>query len=54
LLLLALILLLAVVLRVLWVALVTPEPTDGRRDDTLFYDFAAKALADGEGYSTST
>jgi 4-amino-4-deoxy-L-arabinose transferase-like glycosyltransferase len=42
--------LLALVLRGAWVATINPDPTDGRFDDTLFYDRSAKALADGEGY----
>jgi hypothetical protein len=49
-LLLALILALAVVLRVLWVAFVSPDPRDGRVDDSLFYDFSAQSLAKGTGY----
>lgn len=42
--------LLALVLRVAWVATVNPDPLDGRFDDTQFYDASAKALAEGKGY----
>ena len=42
--------LLALILRVAWVAAVNPDPLDGRFDDTVFYDRSAKALADGKGY----
>jgi 4-amino-4-deoxy-L-arabinose transferase-like glycosyltransferase len=42
--------LLALALRIAWVATVRPDPLDGRFDDTLFYDRSAQALADGEGY----
>ena len=42
--------LLALALRVAWVATVDPYPLDGRFDDTEFYDASAKALADGKGY----
>jgi len=42
--------LLALVLRVGWVAAANPDPMDGRFDDTLFYDASAKALAEGKGY----
>jgi len=42
--------LLALALRVAWVATVRPDPLDGRFDDTVFYDRSAQALADGEGY----
>jgi 4-amino-4-deoxy-L-arabinose transferase-like glycosyltransferase len=42
--------LVALALRIAWVATVTPDPLDGRFDDTVFYDRSAKALADGEGY----
>lgn len=42
--------LLALVLRVTWVATIDPDPLDGRFDDTEFYDASAKALAEGKGY----
>jgi len=41
---------LAVGLRLAWIAYVNPDPNDGRVDDTLFYDQAARALLDGRGY----
>ena len=44
------ILLVALVLRVFWVASVQPDPRDGRFDDTVFYYNAARHLAEGEGY----
>ena len=44
------IILLAVSLRVAWIAYVNPDPQDGRLDDTAFYDHAGRALADGKGY----
>jgi len=44
------ILLLALILRVAWIAYAHPNPDDGRFDDTLFYDHAAQSLAAGEGY----
>jgi uncharacterized membrane protein YfcA len=42
--------LLALVLRIIWVVTVNPYPLDGRFDDTQFYDSSAKALAEGRGY----
>ncbi len=42
--------LLALALRIAWVATVTPDPQDGRFDDSVFYDASAKALAEGRGY----
>lgn len=45
-----LVLLLAVGLRVWWISYVDVDPEDGRLDDTLFYDRAADALAEGRGY----
>jgi 4-amino-4-deoxy-L-arabinose transferase-like glycosyltransferase len=50
LLLLGVILLLALVLRLAWIAYAHPNPNDGRFDDTLFYDHAAQALAAGQGF----
>ncbi|HUS81697.1 MAG TPA: glycosyltransferase family 39 protein [Dehalococcoidia bacterium] len=50
LLLLGAILLLALALRLAWIAYAHPNPDDGRFDDTLFYDHAAQALAAGEGF----
>jgi 4-amino-4-deoxy-L-arabinose transferase-like glycosyltransferase len=44
------ILLVALALRVLWVASVQPDPRDGRLDDTVLYHGGARGLADGEGY----
>ena len=44
------ILLLALVLRLAWIAYAHPNPNDGRFDDTLFYDHAAQSLAAGKGY----
>jgi 4-amino-4-deoxy-L-arabinose transferase-like glycosyltransferase len=44
------ILLLALALRLAWIAYAHPNPNDGRFDDTLFYDHAAQALAAGKGY----
>ncbi len=41
---------LGLALRVLWVSLVRPDPTDGRFDDTVFYRGAAHFLAHGDGY----
>jgi 4-amino-4-deoxy-L-arabinose transferase-like glycosyltransferase len=38
------------VLRVLWLGLVTPEPGDGRFDDTVFYAYTGEFLLDGRGY----
>jgi 4-amino-4-deoxy-L-arabinose transferase-like glycosyltransferase len=43
-------LLLALILRIAWVAAINPDPLDGRFDDSVFYDGSAKALADGKGY----
>ena len=45
-----LVLVLAVGLRVWWISYVDVDPQDGRLDDTLFYDRAADALAEGRGY----
>ena len=44
------ILLLALVLRLAWIAYAHPNPNDGRFDDTLFYDHAAQSLAAGKGF----
>jgi 4-amino-4-deoxy-L-arabinose transferase-like glycosyltransferase len=44
------ILLVALVLRVLWVAVVQPDPRDGRTDDTWVYYTVSRTLADGDGY----
>ncbi len=41
---------LALVVRVLVVTNVRPDPRDGRFDDSVFYDSAARHLADGDGY----
>jgi 4-amino-4-deoxy-L-arabinose transferase-like glycosyltransferase len=44
------ILLVALVLRVFWVASVQPDPRDGRFDDTVWFYNTGQLLADGEGY----
>jgi len=48
---LALILLLAIGLRVAWIVYVNVDPDDGRFDDSLFYHGFARSLAEGNGYS---
>jgi len=48
--LLALVLLVAVCVRVGWIAYVNVDPEDGRLDDSLFYYRVARALAAGDGY----
>jgi 4-amino-4-deoxy-L-arabinose transferase-like glycosyltransferase len=40
----------AFVLRLALVAYINPSPRDHRFDDSVFYDFTARALADGRGY----
>lgn len=40
----------ALVLRLIVVGAVTPDPRDGRFDDSVWYDTAARHLADGKGY----
>jgi 4-amino-4-deoxy-L-arabinose transferase-like glycosyltransferase len=47
---LGLILLVAGVLRLLWIACVHPDPVDGRFDDTAVYRLSAHYLAAGDGY----
>ncbi len=47
---LGLILLTALVLRLIWIAYVRPDPTDGRFDDTAWYRGAAHFFSRGEGY----
>jgi 4-amino-4-deoxy-L-arabinose transferase-like glycosyltransferase len=42
--------LLALVLRLAWVACVDPSPRDGRFDDSSWYDGSARNIADGRGY----
>ena len=42
--------LLALALRLAWIAYVDPSPHDGRFDDTSWYDGSAQAIADGRGY----
>jgi len=37
-------------LRLAWIGYVSPDPADGRYDDTVWYDFTARKLADGKGY----
>jgi 4-amino-4-deoxy-L-arabinose transferase-like glycosyltransferase len=45
---------LALVVRLITVAAVRPDPRDGRFDDSVFYDSAARHLADGDGYVFDT
>ena len=45
------IIVLAVGLRLAWIAYVDPVPTDGRADDTLFYDHAGVSLSQAAGYT---
>jgi len=42
--------LLALALRLAWVAYVDPSPRDGRFDDSSWYDGSARTIADGQGY----
>jgi 4-amino-4-deoxy-L-arabinose transferase-like glycosyltransferase len=42
--------LLALTLRLVWIAYVDPSPRDGRFDDTTWYDGSAQTIADGQGY----
>ena len=42
--------LLALALRLAWIAYVDPSPRDGRFDDTSWYDGSAQTIADGQGY----
>jgi len=42
--------LLALVLRLLWLSYVHPDPRDGRYDDSLWYDSTARALTAGRGF----
>lgn len=42
--------LVALVLRLLWLSYVHPDPRDGRYDDSLWYDSTARALAAGRGF----
>jgi 4-amino-4-deoxy-L-arabinose transferase-like glycosyltransferase len=44
------IIVLAVGLRLAWIGYVSPNPSDGRMDDTLFYDRAGWSLAQNRGY----
>lgn len=48
--LLALVLLIAICVRVGWIAYVNVDPLDGRLDDSVFYYRVARALAAGDGY----
>lgn len=41
---------LALVLRLALVGYVNPDPRDGRFDDSVWYDFAARSIAAGKGY----
>ncbi|HUS83400.1 MAG TPA: glycosyltransferase family 39 protein [Dehalococcoidia bacterium] len=45
------IIVLAIGLRLAWIAYVNPDPLDGRLDDTVFYVRAGQSLADGVGYT---
>ena len=42
--------LLALALRLVWIAYVDPSPRDGRFDDTAWYDSSARIIANGQGY----
>jgi 4-amino-4-deoxy-L-arabinose transferase-like glycosyltransferase len=42
--------LLALALRLAWIAYANEDPTDGRFGDDLFFDFMARGLAAGKGY----
>ncbi len=44
------ILIVALIVRVVWVSNVQPDPRDGRFDDSVWYYGAGKHLADGDGY----
>ncbi len=44
------IIVLAVGLRLAWIGYVSPNPADGRMDDTVFYDQAGWSLAQARGY----
>lgn len=44
------ILVLAVVLRLLWMMAVQPDPRDGRFDDSVWYHNSARLLVEGHGY----
>ena len=44
------IMLVALVVRVAWIASVQPDPRDGRFDDTVWYYGTARHLLDGDGY----
>ncbi|MEX2245510.1 MAG: glycosyltransferase family 39 protein [Dehalococcoidia bacterium] len=41
---------LALALRLITIAVVHPDPRDGRYDDSVWYDTSARHLADGDGY----
>jgi 4-amino-4-deoxy-L-arabinose transferase-like glycosyltransferase len=41
---------LALVLRLALIGYVNPDPRDGRFDDSVWYDFAARSIAAGKGY----
>jgi len=44
------ILVVALVVRIAWVATVQPDPRDGRFDDSVWYYHTARHLAEGDGY----
>ena len=48
------VLVLALVVRLIVAGAVRPDPRDGRFDDSVFYDSAARHLADGDGYVFDT
>jgi len=43
--------LLALALRLVWIACVDSSPRDGRFDDPYWYDISAQSIADGRGYN---
>jgi hypothetical protein len=47
---LAAIVLVALAIRIVWVANVEPDPRDGRFDDSVWYYGAGRHIADGDGY----
>lgn len=44
------VLVVALAVRIVWVVAVQPDPRDGRFDDTVWYYYAARHLAQGDGY----
>ena len=43
--------LLALSLRLAWIANVDPSPTDGRFDDSTWYHYSAVSIMEGRGYT---